>query len=32
MERPADFFAANCAFLSRRSVGLFVDAATKLDL
>src|SRR4029450_11316591 len=28
MERPADFFAANCAFLSCRGVGLLVDAAT----
>ena len=28
MERPTDFFAANCGFLSRRGVGVLVDAAT----
>src|SRR5262245_30128496 len=28
MERPADLFAANCAFLSCRGVVAFVDAAT----
>jgi 2-succinyl-5-enolpyruvyl-6-hydroxy-3-cyclohexene-1-carboxylate synthase len=28
MERPAHFFAADCAFSSGRGVGLLVDAAT----
>src|SRR6516164_7788415 len=28
MERPADFFGADCAFSSGRGVGLLVDAAT----
>src|SRR5262249_8161480 len=28
MECPADFLAANCAFLGRRGVGVLVDATT----